>query len=237
MKIIKSFFKSVAFVLISFIFFSVLIILMLKWINPPTTAFIQRVENNRFLSLVKNDGIIQKWTPIKSISKNILFAAIASEDQRFIEHYGFDYIEFKKAMEAKIGGKKERGASTITQQVAKNLFLFPSKSFLRKGVELYYALIIEIIWDKKRILEVYLNIAQFGDKIFGVEAASNHYFKKPSQFLSAKESAELISILPNPIKYDLKNKSKVLLNRIESIKKKSIDVQKGKMLEIISRWN
>jgi monofunctional biosynthetic peptidoglycan transglycosylase len=235
MKILKSILKSVLLILISFLLFSSITVVLLRWINPPTTAFIQQAEDSSFLSLFKNDEKIQKWIPIKSISKEILFAVVASEDQRFFDHYGFDYVELKKAMEAKIKGKKERGASTITQQVAKNLFLFPTKSFLRKGVELYYTLIIELVWDKKRILEVYLNIAQFGDKIFGVEAASNYYFNKPAQFLSENESAELIAILPNPIKYNLKNKSKKLLNRIEIIKQKSIDIKKGKTLEIINR--
>jgi monofunctional biosynthetic peptidoglycan transglycosylase len=195
----------------------------------------QQVENNRFLSLLTKDNKIQKWVPIKSISKNILFAAIASEDQRFVEHYGFDYIEFKHALEDKIDGKRERGASTITQQVAKNLFLFPAKSFLRKGIELYYSIIIELIWDKKRILEVYLNIAQFGDELYGVEAASNYYFNKPSQFLSENEAAELVAVLPNPIKYNLKNKSKFLIHRIKKIKQNSVNIRKGKTLEIIIR--
>jgi len=207
---------------------------ILRWVNPPTTAFIQQFENDSFQSIFINETKIQKWVPIKSISKNILFAVVASEDQRFFEHFGFDFAEIEKAVEEKIDGGRSRGASTITQQVAKNLFLFPAKSFLRKGIELYYSLLLEVIWDKKRILEVYLNIAQFGDGLYGVEAASNYFFNKPSQFLSIDEAVQLISILPNPLKFDLNNKSSYIKSRIDRIKLELKNIEKGNILEIVS---
>ncbi|MCF6269894.1 MAG: monofunctional biosynthetic peptidoglycan transglycosylase [Melioribacteraceae bacterium] len=229
---LKNIFKTISYIIISFILFTSLITLFLRWVNPPTTAFIQQVENSSFKSMfVKQDGI-KKWTPIKSISKNIIFAVVASEDQRFFEHHGFDFVEIEKAVEEKLDGGRSRGASTITQQVAKNLFLFPTKSFLRKGIELYYSILVELIWDKRRILEVYLNIAQFGNKIYGVEAASNYYFNKPSQFLNIDESVQLISILPNPIKFDLKNKSSYLNKRIDRIKLEIENMEKARILEL-----
>lgn len=113
-----------------------------------------------------------------------------------------------------------------------SLFLFPVKSIIRKGIELYYSVFLEFLWDKRRILEVYLNIAQFGNKIYGVEAASNYYFNKPSQFLNIDEAVQLISILPNPIKFDLKNKSSYLNGRIERIKLEIKNMEKAKILEL-----
>lgn len=235
MKImLKKILESILFTIISFVFITSLIILFLRWVNPPTTAFIQQADNNSLSFIFVEQDKLQEWVSIKSISKNILFAVIASEDQRFFEHFGFDFVEIGKAVEEKLDSGKIRGASTITQQVAKNLFLYPAKSIVRKGIELYYSVLLELIWDKKRILEVYLNVAQFGDKIYGVEAASNYYFNKSSQLLNIEEAVQLISILPNPIKFNLKNKSSYLNSRIERIKLKIKNIEKGKILEIVS---
>jgi len=227
-------FKNILYIIILFITFTAMIMLLLRWVNPPTTAFIQQVENESFQSMFVKEEKLQKWVPIKSISKNLLFAVIASEDQRFFEHFGFDFVEIGKAVEENLDSNKIRGASTITQQVAKNLFLFPEKSIIRKGIELYYALLLEMIWDKKRILEVYLNVAQFGDKIYGVEAASIYYFNKSARNLNIEESVQLISILPNPIKFNLEDKSSYLKSRIERIKLEIENIEKGKILEIAS---
>ena len=231
---LKKILKSTLYIIITFIFFTSLIILLLRWVNPPTNAFIEQFENDSFQSMFVEQDKLHEWVPIKSISKNILFAVIASEDQRFFNHFGFDFVEIGKAVEERVDSGKIRGASTITQQVAKNLFLWPAKSIIRKGIELYYAVLLELIWDKKRILEVYLNVAQFGDKIYGVEAASNYYFKKPSRLLDIEESVQLISILPNPIKFDLQNKSSYLNSRIEKIKLEINNIEKGKILEIVN---
>lgn len=231
---LKKIIKNTSYIIITFIFFTSLIILLLRWVNPPTTAFIQQLENDSFQSMFVEQDKLQEWVPINSISKNILFAVIASEDQRFFEHFGLDFVEIGKAVEEKLDSGKIRGASTITQQVAKNLFLFPAKSIIRKGIELYYALLLEMIWDKKRILEVYLNVAQFGDKIYGVEAASNYYFNKPSQLLNIEEAVQLISILPNPIKFNLDNKSSYLKSRIEKIMLEIKNIEKGKILELVN---
>jgi len=230
----KKIFKNILYIIIVFLSFTSLLILLLRWLNPPTTAFIQQAENYSFQSMFVEQDKLQEWVPIKSISKNILFAVIASEDQRFFEHFGFDFVEIGKAVDEKVDSNLSRGASTITQQVAKNLFLYPAKSFFRKGIELYYSILIELFWDKRRILEVYLNIAQFGEKIYGIEAASQYYFNKSSRYLNIDESAQLISILPNPIKFNLENKSSYLESRIERIKLEIKNIQKGKILEIVS---
>ena len=142
-----------------------------------------------------------QWVSGKKISPNASAAVIASEDQQFYQHFGFDLQSIRSSINAYInGGRRLRGASTITQQVAKNLFLTPSKSFIRKGLEAWFTLLIEILWSKERILVVYLNVAEFGDHLFGIEAASQHYFGIPAKNLSRSQAAVLAAILPNPLK-------------------------------------
>ncbi|MCK5087839.1 MAG: monofunctional biosynthetic peptidoglycan transglycosylase [Melioribacteraceae bacterium] len=209
--------KIIFTVLLVFILYSFTLILMFKWIDPPITAFIQQESEYNLTSFISPDSIDQQWVSIQNISDNIKLAVIASEDQKFISHSGFDIAEIEKAIDEAEKGKRVRGASTITQQAAKNLFLFPSKIFFRKIFEAYYTFIIEILWSKKRILEVYLNIAEFGDKIYGIEAASIYYFKKSAKYLNQKEAALLAAILPNPKGRDLSNPSEYLEKRTERI--------------------
>ena len=130
-------------------------------------------------------------------------AAMAAEDQKFEDHFGFDMEAIKKAEEynAKHKGKKVHGASTISQQTAKNVFLFPSRSWIRKGFEVYFTFLIEIFWSKERIMEVYLNVIETGDGIYGAEAAAQEYFQKPAKKLSVREAALIAAILPNPRKW------------------------------------
>lgn len=141
------------------------------------------------------------WEPIENMSPHALLAVIAAEDQKFFEHKGFDIAAIKKAVEVNQKGKKLRGASTISQQVAKNVFLWQKRSYVRKGLEVYFTFLIELIWSKDRILEVYLNIAQTGPTLFGFEEASQRYFKKSAKILSPSEAARIASILPNPTKW------------------------------------
>jgi len=231
--LLKKILKYSVGLIVVFTLYVSLTLLLFKFIDPPTTAFIQQKSNDSFAGIIYSDSVMQKWVPIKSISNNMIFAVIASEDQRFIEHFGIDLVEVEKVIEKAIDGEKTRGASTITQQVAKNLFLFPQKLFIRKGIEVYYSVLMELIWSKKRILEVYLNIAQFGENIFGVEAASQFYFNKPAQYLSINEAAQLTAILPNPIKLDLKNKSKYLNNRIARIEKGINYINQTEIIDVI----
>lgn len=141
------------------------------------------------------------WVPLERISPSMGVAVIAAEDQNFADHFGFDWAAIEKAMAHNERSRKKRGASTVSQQTAKNVFLWESRSWLRKGVEAYFTLLIELTWSKRRILEVYLNSVEFGDGIFGVEAASKAYFRKPARRLTGGEAALLAAVLPNPHRF------------------------------------
>ncbi|WP_205720018.1 monofunctional biosynthetic peptidoglycan transglycosylase [Fodinibius halophilus] len=191
---------------------SIFIVLLLRWIPPPTTSFIlQRQYEARQNS--QSLDIQYHWISDDEISPHLKMAAISSEDQRFANHWGLDVNSIQKAINEHKQGADLRGASTITQQVAKNLFLWPSRSYLRKGVEAYLALTIELLWSKERILEVYLNIVEFGDGVYGAEAAAQRYFNKSAKQLSKWESAFMVTALPAPKRYNLDNPSEYMLGR------------------------
>jgi monofunctional biosynthetic peptidoglycan transglycosylase len=192
--------------------FVIFLLLFFRFIHPPVTAFMQS-ESNSLTGLFDLNDINYKPVSIKKISKFAPLAAIASEDQMFFEHFGFDFEQIEKAMKENKHRKRIRGASTISMQVAKNLFLFNSKIFIRKGFEAYYTLLLELLWSKERILETYLNIAEMGENIYGIEAASKIYFKKPSSKLTAEQSAAIIACLPNPKKRDPRRATNYLTNR------------------------
>jgi len=153
------------------------------------------------------------WVSSDDISPYAPIAVIAGEDQQFFHHYGFDMKSIQASIDVYNNGGRLRGASTISQQVAKNLFLTPSKSFIRKGLEVWFTALLELLWDKERILEVYLNIAEFGDHLFGIEAASRHYFGIPAKRLSRSQSALLAATLPNPIRLKATQPSNYLIRR------------------------
>ena len=164
----------------------------LKWIDPPITL-------TQLGSLLSGDGLKRDYVDAKDISRQLKLAVIASEDQLFPDHNGFDFRSIQKAMaynKRKPG--RVRGASTISQQVAKNVFLWQGRSWLRKGLEVYFTFMIETIWGKKRILEVYLNVSEMGKGIYGAESAAQNIFHKPAKALTATEAAQLASSLPNP---------------------------------------
>ncbi|HRC32822.1 MAG TPA: monofunctional biosynthetic peptidoglycan transglycosylase [Bacteroidia bacterium] len=179
---------------------SIFTVIIYKWINPPfTPLMIMRVIEQAFDQ--KRDVKMDKdWISIDEMASCVPVAAVAAEDQQFEEHFGFDLDAIEKALEYNKThkGKTVRGASTISQQVAKNVFLFPSRSYLRKGFEIYFTFLIEVFWSKKRILEMYLNIAEMGEGIYGIEAASQYYYKKSASKLTSREVASIIAILPNP---------------------------------------
>jgi monofunctional glycosyltransferase len=154
-----------------------------------------------------------RWRSYENISTNLKYAVISSEDQKFMSHYGVDFKSIRKAWSQNQRGKRIKGASTITQQVAKNLFLWPGRSYVRKIFELYYAVLMETFWSKEDILEMYLNIAEMGELTFGAESASRYYFKKPSGSLGRSESAAIAAILPNPIKYKANNPNSYVQKR------------------------
>lgn len=154
-----------------------------------------------------------QWTNYQDISSQLSLAVIAAEDQKFPYHHGFDLGAVRKAFEHNQEGGSLRGASTITQQVAKNLFLWPGRSYLRKGLEAYFALLIELLWTKQRILEVYVNIAQMGDNAFGAGAASRLFFDKPPSQLTPQEAALLAAVLPDPARFNVAHPSDYVLER------------------------
>ena len=184
---------------------------MLKWINPPITI-------TQFVSWISGDGLKRDYISNNSISYNAKLAVIASEDQLFTDHNGFDWKSIQKAMkynERKPG--RIRGASTISQQVAKNVFLWQGRSWLRKGLETYFTFMIELIWSKKRILQMYLNVSEMGTGIFGIERAANIYFNKPALALSRQEAAMIAACLPSPKRFKVKPASNYVMARSRRI--------------------
>jgi len=191
---------------------SLLATLALRWFNPPYTSFMiaQRVSTD-FVPYKIN------WVPLKDISPHLLIAAVAAEDQKFPNHYGFDLKAIQSAIEENKNQKRLRGASTITQQVAKNVFLWPKKSLFRKGLEACFTLLIETLWPKWRILEVYLNVAEFGPNIFGAKNAAYTHFKKSTAQLTEHEASILAAVLPSPHKLNASKPSSYVQQRAEHI--------------------
>ena len=170
---------------------SILLILPLRWFDPVTSAFMLRDDSGRVPPMFQ-------WVEWEQLGPSIPLAAVASEDQRFLQHPGIDFHSIQKSLETAENGGRLRGASTITQQLAKNLFLSPSRSLLRKGIEAYLAVVVEACLPKRRILEIYLNIVELGPGIYGAGAASRHYFGKRAAELTDSEAALLAAVLPNP---------------------------------------
>lgn len=194
-------------------------IILLKWVNPPITM-------TQLVSWVTGHGLKRDYVGRNSMSPNARLAVIASEDQLFPDHSGFDWKSIKKAM--KYNEKKPgrvRGASTISQQVAKNVFLWQGGGYFRKGLEVYFTFMIELIWGKKRIMEVYLNVIEMGDGIFGIEMASEIYFNKPAKSLSKQEAAMIAACLPNPKRYKIKPLSSFIAARSRTIMQQMSNLQ------------
>lgn len=165
----------------------------------------------------KSDGksfkTAKKWVAFDDISDNMKRAAVSAEDQLFLKHMGFDIKAIEKAYESNEKGKKVKGGSTISQQTAKNVFLWPGRSWIRKGFEAYFTLLIEMLWSKERILEVYLNVIEMGDGIYGAEAASQEYYGKSCSSLSRAEAALIAACFPNPLRWTPKNPTRYIQHR------------------------
>jgi monofunctional biosynthetic peptidoglycan transglycosylase len=183
---------------------SIVLTLLFRWLPVPVTGVIIQRQTS---ALLNNQPIPfrKDWVGFEQISPLLPLAVIAAEDQKFLRHHGFDWESIDKAVKHNIHSKRTRGASTLSQQTAKNVFLWSSRSWLRKGLEAWFTVLIEGMWPKKRILEVYLNSVEFGTGIYGAEAASQYYFGKPAKQLNANEAALLAAVLPNPHKYQAKN--------------------------------
>lgn len=195
-------------------------IVVLKWVNPPVTI-------TQINSLVEGHGLHRDYIAYDEMPKVAKLAAIASEDQLFATHNGFDKKSIEKALEfnEKKKGQKIRGASTISQQVAKNVFLWQGRSWFRKGLEAYFTFMIELVWGKERILEMYLNVSETGIGTFGIEAASQRYFKKPASKLTKNEAARIIVNLPNPKKYRVNPPSGYVSKRANWVERQMRNLQ------------
>ena len=184
-----------------FVLLTGLQVLVLRWLPPVGSAFMLARQAEAWSAHAKDFDLDYRWVPASRISRHLPIALVAAEDQMFPRHRGFDFKAIDKAMASNQRGRKVRGASTISQQVAKNLFLWKGRSWLRKGLEAWYTVLIETFWPKARILEVYANIAEFGDGVYGAEAAARRYFGKPASALGPAESARLAAVLPSPRRY------------------------------------
>lgn len=204
--------RAVALAVLFFLVMPAMPVLLLRVVPPPaSTMMVKRWVDAR--SAGRDFDLQYDWVSSKKIARSLRAAVVASEDQRFYDHGGFDWKELGNAVDEWRGGGSLRGASTISQQVAKNLFLWPGRSFLRKVFEAWFTLWIEWLWPKERILEVYLNIAEMGDGVFGAEAASRRYFKHPAATLVPHESALLAAMLPSPLRSNPANPSGYLRAR------------------------
>lgn len=207
----KKLIKPLLFVVVSFVLISILVVLPFRWVNPPLTM----VMIDRWWQAPAGYQTKQNWLSWQDIPPQAAMSVVTSEDQRFPHHNGFDLTEIKNALKAKWQGKKLRGASTISQQVARNVYLWTGRSWFRKSLEVWFTGLIELLWGKQRILEIYLNIAEWGDGIFGIEAASLHYFAKPLHTLTPMQMALLASVLPNPIRYNPANPTRYIHSKAE----------------------
>lgn len=200
MIIVYKLLKLLLKIIIGFLVLSIVSVIIFRWVPVPITPLmlIRCVEQ-------KSDGKTMKlehdWVSLEKISPKLQLAVVCSEDQNYLKHFGFDWGAIEKAMKANESGKKIRGGSTITQQTAKNVFLWPGRSYIRKAFEAWFTLLIEIFWSKERIMEVYLNSIEMGNGVYGAEAAALHWFKKSAVKLNKDEAAAIAAVLPNPLRY------------------------------------
>ena len=197
---LRKIFRIIFKIILWFFILSIGSTIIFRWVPVPITPLmikrcIEQKLDGKPIKLQKD------WVSLEEIAPHLQLAVVCSEDQNFLMHFGFDFKALKKAMINNEKGKKLRGGSTISQQTAKNVFLWDGRNYVRKAFEVYFTLLIEVCWSKERIMEVYLNIVEFGDGIYGAEAAAQHYFKKPASKLSREEAAILSALLPSPRKY------------------------------------
>ncbi len=192
---------------------SVALVLLLRFVRPPISAL---MIERRIDSWSSKEGLYSsnyRWVGFQQIAPVMAVAVIAAEDQNFLQHHGFDWDAIQKAIDYNERSERTRGASTITQQTAKNLFLWSGRDWIRKGTEAYFTVLLETCWNKQRILETYLNIIEFGDGIYGVEAASQTFFRKSAVRLNAEEAALLAAVLPNPHRFKVNAPSPYIRER------------------------
>lgn len=195
---------------------SIFFVVLFKFVPVPfTPLMVIRVVENKLDG--KENHFSHDWEPIENISKNLQKAVIASEDGTFLTHHGFDFTAMQKAYKSNERGRKIKGGSTISQQTAKNVFLWQGRSYLRKGLEAYFTVLIELIWGKERIMEVYLNSIEMGNGVYGAQAATQHWYRKDASSLTKMQAAGIAAILPNPRKYSATSSSSYINRRKDKI--------------------
>lgn len=209
--------KGFAVLLLACLMVTALPVLLLRWLHPTTSAVMVEARVAAWRAGVRGYHTEFRWASLEEISPQAAIAVIASEDQQFPFHAGFDFDSIRDAVRESERGKRLRGASTISQQVAKNLFLWSGHSFVRKGLEAWFTVLIETLWPKERILEMYLNIAQFGDRVYGVQAAAGHFWHKSARSLDSRDAALLAAVLPNPHLLRVERPSRYVIARREWI--------------------
>ncbi len=231
-KTIKKLFRFILKLIGLFFVSTILVVVIYKFVPVFVTPLMVIRSVEQVTDPEKEFDMSKDWVRLHNISKKMPLAVIAAEDQRFMDHFGLDMEAIEKAQEynRKHKGKKVRGASTISQQTAKNVFLWPSRSWVRKGFEVYFTFLIELIWGKERIIEVYLNVAEMGDGVFGVEAAAQGYFSKPALKLSANESAAIAACLPNPRRWRPDRPTAYINRRTSWIRKQMYQIEKPEFL-------
>jgi monofunctional glycosyltransferase len=210
---VRALLRFIALTLLVCLLVSAVPVLLLRFWHPVTSAFMIHARIAAALAHDRHYRTQYRWVDLEHISPNAALAVVAEEDQEFPFHAGFDLRSIREAVRASERGKRLRGASTISQQVAKNLFLWPGRSFVRKGLEAWFTVLLETCWPKERILEVYLNVAEFGPGVYGVEAAARRFFHEPAARLSADEAALLAAVLPNPRLMHVDRPSRYVLGR------------------------
>jgi monofunctional biosynthetic peptidoglycan transglycosylase len=183
------------------VLFSLTQVLALRWVDPPLTVPMIWHEIAQTLGAAPSVRLRYEWVPLTAVSSHLRRAVLASEDQRFLQHRGFDLVEIGRAVSAVIDGERLRGASTISMQTARSVFLIPSRTIVRKALEAYYTVLIEALWNKRRILEMYLNTVDWGDGIYGAEAAARFFFKVSAGRLNPSQAALMAAVLPNPHRF------------------------------------
>jgi len=202
-----------------FVMATTLQVLVLRFVDPPFSAFMFARQLHAVREGDWDFRIAYDWRDLDDIAGHLPVALVAAEDQNFAAHHGFDFKAIERARENNARGRKTRGASTISQQLAKNLFLWSGRSWVRKGVEAWYTLLIETLWPKWRIIEVYANVAEFGDGIYGAQAAARSFFRKDAARLSAADSARLAAVLPNPKRYSAARPGPYVQRRTRAIER------------------
>ncbi|MFN9353016.1 MAG: monofunctional biosynthetic peptidoglycan transglycosylase [Chitinophagales bacterium] len=219
MAIVGLLFRKILTFMKWFFIISIVSVILFRFIPIPITPTMLYLLGEQAFDSERKVVLKKDWESLSNISPNMKLAVIAAEDQLFYEHFGFDFAAIRKAIRNNEKGRRLKGGSTISQQTAKNAFLLPHRSYMRKGLEAYFTILIELLWSKDRIVEVYLNVIEFGNGIYGVEAAAQHFFKKPASKLTKDEAALLAAVLPNPIRFKVDNPSSYVLRRKNGIKR------------------